>query len=152
MLPFKRILCPTDFSEPAEAAFEAAAELTQQFESELFFVHVVGSVPVTPTPASTTFNVPGYQQELVNSAKESLDRLVDTMEKEKVRVRPVVRQGEAADEIIAFAEEEKVDLIVIATHGRTGWRRFMFGSVAEKVVRLASCPVLTIGPGPKAGE
>lgn len=59
-------------------------------------------------------------------------------------IRTIVGHGDVADEIVRIAETEKADLIVTATHGTTGWRRFVFGSVAEKVVRLAKCPVLTI--------
>jgi nucleotide-binding universal stress UspA family protein len=62
----------------------------------------------------------------------------------ELHVRQIVALGEAADEIIRISEETKADLVVIATHGQTGWRRLVFGSVAEKVVRLAPCPVLTI--------
>jgi len=62
----------------------------------------------------------------------------------ELHVRQIVVLGEAADEIVRMSEEQRVDLIVIATHGQTGWRHMVFGSVAEKVVRLAPCPVLTI--------
>jgi nucleotide-binding universal stress UspA family protein len=63
---------------------------------------------------------------------------------DEVKVSTMVKLGSAADQIVSTAATEKFDLIVIATHGLTGWRRFVFGSVAEKVVRLAECPVLTI--------
>jgi nucleotide-binding universal stress UspA family protein len=63
---------------------------------------------------------------------------------DEVKVRTMVKLGSAADQIANTAATEKSDLIVIATHGLTGWRRFVFGSVTEKVVRLAECPVLTI--------
>jgi nucleotide-binding universal stress UspA family protein len=68
-----------------------------------------------------------------------------------LKVRTVVLQGNPADQIVELAESEKVDMIVTATHGWTGWRRFIFGSVAEKMVRTAGCPVLTV-PAPKEEE
>jgi nucleotide-binding universal stress UspA family protein len=67
-----------------------------------------------------------------------------------LRTRTVVGHGDPANEIVCIAEQEQIDLIVIATFGKTGWRRFAFGSVTEKVVRLASCPVLTVRGNPKA--
>ena len=149
MIPFQKILAPTDFSDPSHRALEAAIELSRHFSSELILVHVVGSVPVIPTPASTTFNVPMYQQEILNDAKTSLDRLMEEKIPKPIRVRPLIIQGEAAHEIVGTAEKEKADIIVISTHGRTGLDRLMFGSVAEKVVRLSPCPVLTIPAHPE---
>jgi nucleotide-binding universal stress UspA family protein len=149
MLPLKKIVSPTDFSEPSYEGLKAAHELASHFGSELILIHVVGSVPVMPTPASTTFNVPLYQQEMVNHAREALQQLAERMIPKDIRLRPMVFQGDPGDEIVRLAEAEDADIIVIATHGRTGWRRFMFGSVAEKVVRLASCSVLTVQSMPK---
>ena len=107
MLPFKRILCPTDFSEPAFIALKRAEELA---------IH----------------------------AEKVLKELVSHQVSPEVRTRDLVTTGEAAPEIIRIAQQEHADLIVIASHGLTGWRRLVFGSVAEKVVRQATCPVLTI--------
>jgi len=86
-------------------------------------------------------------QELEDAAKGSLDEMVAQLTSEGINARGMVVQGTPAEEIAAAAEQEEADVIVIATHGWTGWRRFVFGSVAEKVVRLARCPVLTI-PAP----
>lgn len=145
VLPFKRILSPTDFSEPSYEAVKAANELALQFSAELTLIHVVSPIPTIPSPeAATGFDVLSYEQEMEAYAKSSLDQVVQERISDKVKVRTVVKLGSAAEQIANTAATEKSDLIVIATHGLTGWRRFVFGSVAEKVVRLAECPVLTI--------
>ena len=151
MLPFKRILCPTDFSEPAFVALKRAEELARHFGAELIVAHVIPPVPGPhsfPDPqASFKFDVPLYQQELAIKAEEMLKELVSH---HKVATRNLVTTGEAAPEILRIAHQEHVDLIVIASHGLTGRRRLVFGSVAEKVVRQATCPVLTIVAPPEA--
>lgn len=153
MLPFKKILCPTDFSEPSYDAIKAAGELAYHFESELCVIHVVPPVPMVPIGTEPSgFNVPLYQQELEASSKKSLEKVVNQLEAEALKVRLIVLRGNPADEIVRTADEEDADLIVIATHGRTGLDRLIFGSVAEKVVRFAKCPVLTVTSQPSKEE
>lgn len=142
MLPFRRVLCPTDFSKASYEALKAANELALHFSGELYLVHVVAPVPVVEAP--TSFNVPLYQQELTQSAERSLREVIEQRVAKELEVHPVVALGYAAEEIVRIAAEVSADVIVIATQGTTGWRRFIFGSVAERVVRLAPCPVLTI--------
>jgi nucleotide-binding universal stress UspA family protein len=153
MLPFKRILCPTDFSEPAFTALKRAEELARCFDAELIVAHVIPPLPgphLFPDPkASLNFDVPLYQQELAIKAEQMLKDLVSH---HKVGTRDLVTTGEPAPEILRIAQQEHVDLIVIASHGLTGWRRLVFGSVAEKVVRQATCPVLTIAVPPETGQ
>ncbi|MFC2095557.1 universal stress protein [Candidatus Bipolaricaulota bacterium] len=145
MLPFKKILCPTDFSEPACKAIKAAGELAEKFSSELILLHVVGPVPVLETPTGLAgFDVAAYQNELTDSAKASLQSRLDKHIPESVNARTIVVHGDAAHEIARVAKEEGVDLIVVATHGESGWRHRIFGSVPEKVIRHAQCPILTI--------
>jgi universal stress protein A len=147
MLPLKRILCPTDFSEPAQEAFKTAVELAQHFSAHLLLVHVVPPVPVpyqplvSPAPA---FDVTSYLQELVKASQETLQAYADKNIPQGVPSTLSVAAGDPAYEILNMARELKADAIVIATHGHGGWRRFLFGSVAEKVVRLAECPVLVV--------
>lgn len=151
MLPFKKILCPTDFSEPSYDAIKAAGEVAYHFESELCVIHVVPPVPMVPIGTEPSgFNVPLYQQELEASSKKSLEEVVNQLEAEALKVRLIVLRGNPADEIVRTADEENADLIVIATRGRTGLDRLIFGSVAEKVVRLAKCPVFTVTWRPSA--
>ena len=150
MLPIHKILCPTDFSDPSLAGVTAADELAVHFGARLELVTVV--TPIYPAGMAA---VPaGYQaaeihEEMVSHATRSLEKVVAERVTPGLRTEQFVAHGNAADEIIAIAEREAVDLLVIATHGWTGWRRLVFGSVAEKVVRSASCPVLTVN-GPTA--
>lgn len=148
MLPIKKILCPTDFSEPSYEALKVADELGRHFSAGIWLVHVVSTGLIIPA-APSTFNVPVYQMEMVESAKKALNDLVKDKFSGSLTVQPFVLEGSPPEQIVKFAEDSQVDLIVIATHGQTGWRRFIFGSVAEKVVRLASCPVLTVQCKPK---
>lgn len=146
MITFKKILWPTDFSEPSYEAFKKAKELATHFSSELYLVHVVTPMPpLVEVPRDRPgFNVASYRKELRSSAEESLQEVINKKVGKRLKVHAVVANGDAAVEITRIAKRENVELIVIATHGTTGWRRFFLGSVAEKVVRIASTPVLTI--------
>jgi nucleotide-binding universal stress UspA family protein len=156
MLPFKRILSPSDFSEPSYEAIKAAGELAYHFGSELCIIHVVSPIPLMPAGAeSTPFNVVQYERELMDSSQRTLEEVLNHLETKEVKARLIAVRGDPANEIVRVADEENVDLIVIATRGRTGLDRLIFGSVAEKVVRLAKCPVLTVTGKPfaeKGGE
>ncbi|MBA3913704.1 MAG: universal stress protein [Acidobacteriales bacterium] len=143
-LPPKLILCPTDFSPASYAAVEAAVELAQHFGAELCLTYVVPSVPYLADNPEYDFKVPEFEEMLRQSSKEKLQSIADEYVAGKAPVRIVVCDGRAADEIVNVASAQKADLIVIATHGFTGWRHMAFGSVAEHVVRTALCPVLTI--------
>jgi nucleotide-binding universal stress UspA family protein len=148
-LPLKRILCPTDFSEPAKLAVQTAVELARHFSALLLLVHVVPPYPVpyqpliSPAPA---FDVDAYLKELVNAAHHTLQNHAEELVPPEVPKTLSVSAGDPAYEILRMAEELEADLIVIATHGRGGWRRYLFGSVADKVVRQAKSPVLVVHP------
>ena len=145
MLPFKRIICPTDFSEPACKAIRAAGELAETFSAELILIHVVGAIPALDTPTGMVgFDVAAYQKELTDSAEKSLQERLEKHIPEAVDSRTLVVHGEAAHEIVCAAKDEECDLIVMSTHGAAGWRERIFGSVTEKVVRHAECPVMTV--------
>jgi len=148
MLPFRKILCPTDFSQPSYEALKVGSELARHFKAQLCVVHVVSLTPIATNPMiPTTFDVVAYQKELEASAREQLEEVMKKYVSSELKTCvPIVTSGYAPDEIIRVATERKSDLIVIATRGLTGLRRIVLGSVAERVVRLARCPVLTIGP------
>jgi universal stress protein A len=145
MLPFKKILWPTDFSDPSFESLKVAVELARKFSAELYVIHVVSSLPVVSGPAGpTSFNVSLYEEELENSAQSSIKEIIEKKIPEGVKAHPIVTTGLVADEIVNEAENRKMDLIVTSTHGERGWRHLIFGSVAEKVVRMSPCPVLTV--------
>jgi nucleotide-binding universal stress UspA family protein len=149
MLPIHKILCTTDFSEPSLKGVATASDLAKHFEAELILVNVV--TPIHPAVAAESMGSmrDNFEREMMRYAEESLKQIEAEKIPAGVRKRHILAYGAAADEIVALAQKEGVDLLVIATHGWTGWRRFVFGSVAEKVVRMATCPVLTVS-GPAA--
>ena len=146
MLPVRKILCPTDFSDPSFEALETACELARHFSSELIVLHVIAPIPALATghisPAAMDV------QELLNkmeaSSKEALEESVACKVPRGISVRSLVSTGSPAEQIVDTAEHENADLIVIATRGQTGWRRRIAGSVTEKVVRLAATAVLSV--------
>jgi len=142
LLPFKKILTPTDFSEPSYTALDAAIELAEHFDAELHLLHVVPPLHVVPVPVNV--EIPLYEMELREAAERSMQEVLAQRVPTQLRTFANVVWGEPAEEIVAYQQEKGADLIVIATHGRRGWQRFVFGSFAEKVVRTATCPVLTI--------
>ncbi len=142
MLPIKTVLCPTDFSEPAQQAFDLAVNLASDIGAALVLVNIVPVLPPVPTDPNYPFLIPEYERMLHADANEKLRTLAERVPK-SMAVRTIIGHGDAANEIVRIAESENADMIVIATHGATGFRHLVFGSVAEKVVRLAKCPVLT---------
>jgi nucleotide-binding universal stress UspA family protein len=150
MLPPKLILAPVDFSDYSQDAARTAADLCSQFGGELLLVYAVPAIPTLPS-ATEIFREADYEAELRKEAERRLKALATELGAKGVSVRTEI--GVANDvgmEILRIAEHRGVDLIVIATHGMTGWHRLVFGSVAEKVVRLAACPVLVLRAHPKS--
>lgn len=144
MLTFKSILCPTDFSEPSYEGLKYAIELAAQFRAELILLHVVPVPPPLPPDPNYVFEVPEYERILHRDAEQKLNQLAAEWVPKEVKVRHLIGHGDAGSEIVRLAEDERAELLVIATHGLTGWRHLIFGSVAERVVRMATCPVLTV--------
>jgi nucleotide-binding universal stress UspA family protein len=144
MWPPKTILCPTDFSEGSARAISQASELAKQFEAAIYVLHVIPLQAVLPMDPNFSLSMPEVDQALYTQAKEHLQESAEKLQTKGLVSRTLISRGDAANEIVQIAEREQVDLIVIATYGKTGWRRLAFGSVTERVVRLATCPVLTI--------
>jgi nucleotide-binding universal stress UspA family protein len=145
-MEFRRILAPTDFSEYSKKAVVSALALAQKFGAKLTILHVIEPPPYpidgyVPPSLSTTF-----LEDLERQASQDLAQVVPEAEAANVEVARLVTVGTPYRRIIDTAEAQQVDLIVMATAGRTGFSHLLLGSIAERVVRTASCPVLTIRP------
>jgi len=144
MLPPELILSPIDFSDSSQAALEAAADFAARFGAELLLVHVMPAIEDLPEKVSI-FQEGQYDQSLDDAAAKRLSDLAATLAQKNVKAR--TEMGTANDvgmELVRIAEHEHADMIIIATHGMTGWHKIAFGSVAEKVVKQASCSVLVL--------
>ena len=140
----KTILAPLDFSDFSNNALDVAADLASRLGAELVLVSVVQAIPDLPAGVSI-FKEGEYDQSLHDAAAKRLSNLAASLSAKNIKVRTEI--GTANDvgmEIVRIAEDEHADMIVIATHGMTGWRRIPFGSVAKKVVEEAGCPVLVL--------
>ena len=153
MLTLQNVCCPIDFSEPSYEALETACEITLHFSAQLILVHVVTPIPVIPVHDDpTSFNLPLYEKEMETNAVKLLLQIQQEKIPKAIQSRTMVLQGDPATQIVNMVKDEKMDMIIIATHGFTGWRKFMFGSVTEKVIRLSPCPVLSIRASHPEGE
>jgi nucleotide-binding universal stress UspA family protein len=145
VVEIRTILAPTDFSKHAEAALRYACGLAERFGARLHLLHVLSDIaPVGPDPMLAVVLPPEYYVESEQASHEALKTLLQPDWGRPGSVETAVRWGAPAAEIVAFAASQAVDLIVIATHGRTGLSHVFLGSVAERIVREAPCPVLTI--------
>jgi nucleotide-binding universal stress UspA family protein len=141
---FRRILCATDFSDTAEAAWEAACELARAHRAELVLVHVFTEFPIYPEVA--VVEVQRVWEEQRAWVENALAERVTAATRQGLTARWLLKTGVAPEAIVDAATETRADLIAIGTHGRTGLTRLVIGSVAERVVRLAPCAVLSIKP------
>ena len=145
MLPIRTVLCPLDFSEPSDKAFQIGIEIAAHFQAELVLVHVIpDAIPGIPADPTFAFSGPEpYTQALLVNAQEQLTLAAHRVPA-GIKSRTAIGNGDAAEEINRLVGAEGADLIVIATHGLTGWRHLVFGSVAETVIRRVDRPVLVI--------
>ena len=146
-IQLQRIVLPTDFSEYSSVATNYACTLASAFDAELHLLHVfeqyTGStyVPGVPLPQATS-----ETEELKQHVAELLANMLDADWEAGHRVIRATREGYPFVEIIRYAKEQAIDMIVMGTHGRSGIPHLLMGSVAEKVVRKSQCPVLTVRP------
>jgi nucleotide-binding universal stress UspA family protein len=148
MVPFTRILCPVDFSDASRHAVDHAVAVAQWYEAPIVGLHVFNPVyaPVggigLPQDGGTVFASPGASSRL----RAQLDEVFAPAVAAGVHVETVVEEGSPAEQIIQGVGRHRADLIVMGTHGVSGFERLLLGSVTEKVVRKASGPVLTVPP------
>jgi nucleotide-binding universal stress UspA family protein len=141
----RRILHPTDYSGASRAAFRKAIETAKTSRAELLIAHVMS--PVVPVPGEGYVSPRMYDELATSSrawAQKKLDALVAQAKKARVRTKGFLLEGVPHEEIVRFARARRVELIVLGTHGRTGLAKLFLGSVAERVVAAALCPVLTV--------
>jgi nucleotide-binding universal stress UspA family protein len=145
MIDLKRILIPTDFSKYSQSALKYAAALAEKFGAELHLLHVVQNIGLLiPDMVNVTPPVLPSSEQMGSAVREALARVVKENALDKLPVQIEVREGTPFYEIIQFAKDKDIDLIVMGTHGHTGLAHMLLGSVTEKVVRKAPCPVLTV--------
>ena len=142
-MQIKTILCPVDFSEISANAMEYAVFLASHHHAELLLLHVVEYLQEFEQYQILVFTSQELVEKMEQQAHEELNKLTEQIKK-TVKVETVVRQGKPFVEIIKEAKEKDMDLIVMGSHGRTGISHMLMGSVAEKVVRKANCPVLIV--------
>jgi nucleotide-binding universal stress UspA family protein len=145
MKRIRRILHPTDFSSASRPAFERALGLARDSRAELVILHVMA--PVIPVVGEGY--IPPQTYEAIDtaarkSAQKKLDALAARARNTGVRARPLLLEGTAHERIVSAAKAQRVDLIVMGTHGRSGLARLFIGSVASRVVSAAPCPVMTV--------
>jgi nucleotide-binding universal stress UspA family protein len=142
-ITFKNILVATDFSEASTNALHCAAQITEVNAAQLFIVHALSpepllGVPLDPLPAST-------DREL-SEAKLNVEKAVSTELIHHLHPKEIVARGPIREVVLDAIQRNKIDLLVLGTHGRTGIRKIVLGSISENLFRRAPCPVLTVGP------
>lgn len=146
-MEFTHILAPTDMSEASLPAIEAAVAIAQRFEAKITLLHVViaaASKENVDWKDATKMWLGLADWEEIQDEKQALEAIADKKVPDCLESRVHVLYGDAADEIASVVKQTGVDLIVMGTHGRTGWRRVVHGSVTEQVLRASVCPVLCI--------
>jgi nucleotide-binding universal stress UspA family protein len=144
MVVIKNILVATDFSEPSAVALAYGRDLARNYNARLHVLHVVEDVMLRYT-SDVGFVGTDLQKDLEDVARRDLDKIIrDDDRKELGAVGVVTRGVNPADTIVGYAKANPIDLIVTGTHGRGAVQHFLMGSVAERVVRTAPCPVLTV--------
>jgi nucleotide-binding universal stress UspA family protein len=144
MTTLKNILVATDFEDASDTALRYGRELARRFGATLHVLHVVEDVVMYGTVEGYTPNLAELQREAEEEAGLRLSSLLSAEDRDQLHAKTVLMTGAPASAVIDYARKARIDLILIGTHGRTGLGHFVMGSVAEKIVRLATCPVLTL--------
>ncbi|MFC6873086.1 universal stress protein [Halobellus marinus] len=145
---YDSILVPTDGSDASEGAVEHAIELATQYDATLHALYVVDTGAYSSLEMGAEIVAEALQEE----GKKAVDRIETAAEEAGVSVEATVKTGLAHRSIVDYVDEEGIDLVVMGTHGRTGVGRFLLGSVAEKVIRTADAPVMTVRTPKSADE
>lgn len=141
----KKILIPTDFSPSAMHALSYAIELNKIFNARLYLLHILQDITDYSEFNLSPSILPQLYAEFEQNATRRLEEIMASLVPSETACDTYILHGIPFFEIVQFAKDENIDLIVIASHGRTGIKHVLFGSTAEKVVQKSPCPVLTIG-------
>ena len=143
-LTIKKILVPIDFSDNSKNSLKYSVYMAKQFNAQLTLVYVVEPVIYPPDFSMGQVVFPATDHDMYNRANDELAKLAESEVPPEIKVDTVIKTGKPFIEIIETAKEADSDLIIIGSHGHTGVEHILFGSTAEKVVRKAPCPVLTL--------
>lgn len=143
-MKIERILFPTDFSEGSQHAVPYAVDFSKHYNAKLYILHIVHDFTQATYSHIPHISSDKIFDEITAWAKKEIDRCCIEDVRELPSVERSVLQGVPYEEIVKFAEDRKIDLIVMGTYGKSGLEKFIFGSTAERVVRKAPCPVLTV--------
>jgi nucleotide-binding universal stress UspA family protein len=158
MLKIERILCPTDFSDFSERAYDYGLSLACHYHAEIYLLHVVRPVIIGYTEYAIPDSVNEFYGELREHAEEQLREFAKVRAENGIQGKVAVEEGVVTETVLDFARRNSIDMIVMGTHGRRGFQRLTLGSVTERVLRKAGCPVLAVrrpvhdfvAPGSKA--
>jgi len=143
-LKYNNVLVPYDFSEHSNNSLKYAIKFCEHFNSKIFLIYVI-EPPLYPADFSMgQIAIPSIDIEFESKIKDELEKLASNEIGNKLQYEIIVKTGKPFIEIIETASQINADLIIIATHGKSGMEQILFGSTAEKVVRKAHCPVLTL--------
>lgn len=146
MVKLSQILVPTDFSSTASVALEYAKTLSHALGASLHVLHVVPDPLFSAMAAGSYIPPPEFYENLERNGRQALEQVLSDADRRKFRATLQLTLGFPTEQIVNYAKERRIDLIVMGTHGRGFLTRLLLGSVADKVIRMAPCPVMTIHP------
>lgn len=139
----KNILYTTDFSNPSRVALPVVAAIARKYGSQVFAAHVWAPLPYSMVPPESLSALEGKEED---AAREALDSFMHVKELEGLKITLILKCGEPTRTLGRIVRQNHIDLAILSTHGRTGFKRLLMGSVAEELFRSLPCPVLTVGP------
>jgi nucleotide-binding universal stress UspA family protein len=145
-MQIRRILLPTDFSTNSATATKYACEFATRFDAELYLLHTLEVHPAATPEFAMGLALPSHVAESKAAAEKALAGVLDPQWSAGRKVVHAILEGSPKIEIVGYARNRDIDLIILSTHGRSALKHVIMGSVAENVVRTAPCPVLTVRP------
>ncbi|RKZ30787.1 universal stress protein [bacterium] len=144
MIKMDKILLPTDFSEHSKAAAPYAVDIASRYGAELHIIHVFDENALDPLYFSYSGTVGEYFDKVKEGFDSEVDSFLSDIDTGDLTIVPILSNGNPFVEIVRYAKNNDIDMIIIGTHGRTGLSHMLLGSIAEKVIRKAHCPVLSV--------